>query len=81
MARKPKLSIVTDSDSKKPTKLSIVEQFLRQPDGATIADIMSATGWQQHSVRGVISGTLRKKGIEVTSSMINGERPYSARFL
>lgn len=77
MARKPKLSIVTESDSKKPTKLAILEQMLRKPEGASIADLMSATGWQQHSVRGVISGTLRKKGVEVTSSIIDGERRYS----
>lgn len=81
MARKPKLSIVTPNDSKKITKLAVVEQLLRQPGGATIADIMSATGWQQHSVRGAISGTLRKKRIEVSSSIVEGERRYSARSL
>ena len=81
MARKPKLSIVTPTDSRKITKLAIVEQLIRQPAGATIADLMSATGWQQHSVRGVISGTLRKKGIEVSSSIVEGERPCTARTL
>ena len=78
MARKSRLSIITPADSKKITKLAIVEQLLRQPGGATIADLMAATGWQQQSVRGVISGSLRKRGIEVSSSIVEGERRYTA---
>ena len=78
MARKSRPSIITPTDSKKITKLAIVEQLLRQPGGATIADLMAATGWQQQSVRGVISGSLRKRGIEVSSSIVEGERRYTA---
>ncbi len=81
MARKSRLSFITPTDSKKITKLAIVEQLLRQPGGVTIAELMSATGWQHHSVRGVISGSLRKKGIEVSSSIVEGERRYTACFL
>jgi hypothetical protein len=35
--------------------------MLRQPTGATLSDLMDATGWQAHSVRGVISGALKKR--------------------
>ena len=43
------------------TKLALVIELLRRDGGATIAEIVAATGWQQHSVRGAISGTLKKK--------------------
>ncbi|WP_213539251.1 DUF3489 domain-containing protein [Nitrosospira sp. NRS527] len=36
-------------------------ELLHQPAGASLADLMQATGWQAHSVRGVISGVLRKR--------------------
>ncbi len=42
------------------SKKDIVLALVRRPDGATLAELMTATGWQAHSVRGFISGTLRK---------------------
>ena len=47
--------------------------MLRAPDGATIEEIMAATGWQSHTVRGAMAGALKKKlGLTITSDMIEG---------
>ena len=53
------------------TKQATLIAMLRAPDGATIAEIMDATGWQSHTVRGAMSGALKKKlGLEVTSEKV-----------
>ena len=50
------------------TKQAALISMLRAPDGATIEEIMAATGWQAHSARGAMSGALGKKlGLVVTS--------------
>ena len=66
------------SKAKKPshgarpgTKQNLLIDLLSRKDGATIAEIEKATGWQPHSVRGAISGTLKKKlGLAVASDKI-----------
>jgi len=62
------------------TKTAKVIALLQQPQGATLRAIMRATGWQTHSVRGFISGQLKKKlGLKVRSSKRDGERVYSIK--
>jgi hypothetical protein len=75
-ASKPK-----SAGAREGSKTEHVLEMLRQPGGATLEAIMKATDWQAHSVRGFLSGTIRKKmGLEVTSTKgEDGERTYSIR--
>ena len=61
------------------SKTETILGLLRRAKGATLAEIMEASSWQAHSVRGFISGTLGKKmGLTVNSKKgENGERTYS----
>lgn len=55
------------------TKLSLLVGLLKRKGGATIEEAANATGWQHHSVRGAISGALKKKlGLAVTSAPVAG---------
>ncbi len=60
------------------TKQALLIKMLRRPDGATVDQIMEATGWQRHTVRGAFAGALKKKlGLTVTSDKVEGrERVY-----
>ncbi|MFN9726725.1 DUF3489 domain-containing protein [Acidovorax sp.] len=60
------------------TKLAALVMSLRRPQGATSLQLMLATGWQPHTVRGAISGMLRKKlGLNVVLAQNeSGERMY-----
>lgn len=50
------------------TKQSLLIGLLQRPQGATVAELVAAIGWQNHSIRGAISFTLKKKlGLNVTS--------------
>lgn len=54
------------------SKTSLVLQLLHRPDGATIAELIAATGWLPHTTRAALTG-LKKKGNTVTSSKAEGE--------
>jgi hypothetical protein len=61
-------------DVRPGTKLALMIELLGRDNGATIAEIVEATGWQQHSVRGAISGTLKKKHGLTVSSGVDDDR-------
>ena len=63
------------------SKAATILELLKRPGGATAKELMRATGWQPHSVRGFLSGTIRKKmGLDVVSTKgEDGERSYSIK--
>lgn len=61
----------------KPGKIDKIVAMMRRPKGASISDLIRATAWQAHSVRGAISGTIRKKqGLNVVSEKSGDVRLY-----
>jgi hypothetical protein len=67
-------------DAPRPrTKGLVVLELLRRTNGASLNEIMKATGWQAHSIRGFMSGTLgTKRGLKIISiRRDDGERIYS----
>ena len=64
-------------EAKRPTKQDRLLALLRRPQGVTIEQAAKALDWQPHSVRGVISGVLKKRlGLTVTSAKGDGGRVY-----
>jgi hypothetical protein len=63
------------------SKAAKILDLLKRPGGASSKELMKATGWQPHSVRGFLSGTIGKKmGLTVTSTKgEDGERNYSIK--
>lgn len=55
------------------TKQALIIAMLQRPEGASIGEIVEATGWLAHSARGLISGALKKKlGLPVTAEKVEG---------
>ena len=81
--KKPPPGAAEDARAKTPrvaappprtTKQELVLTLLSRPQGASVIDIMQATDWQMHSVRGFFAGTVKKKlGFTLTSSKTNDE--------
>ena len=68
----------TPEPSPKPElrKLDLLLAELKRNDGATIDQLAAATGWQKHSVRGAMAGSLKRKGHQIASTKTDGVRRY-----
>ncbi len=71
----PKPEPTTTTPPLSQTKAALVVSLLARADGATASELISATGWQLHSLRAFISG-LRKRGHAVSRSREKGEARY-----
>ena len=57
------------NDTREGSKTATIFDMLKRPEGATAKELLKATGWQPHSLRGFLSGTVGKKmGLAVTST-------------
>jgi len=66
------------SEALRANKTDTVIALLRRPEGATMDDLMAATSWQRHSVRGALAGAVRKKlGQPVAAVLVDRVRRYS----
>ena len=85
--RAPQVTPETTSSASKPrtakavaprtSKIDTLVEMMRAKHGASIEQLSKATGWQNHSVRGAISGNVKKKlGLNVTSERVKGVRIY-----
>lgn len=80
--KQPKAAPKRRSKAARPgSKTAKVIALLERPTGATLAQLMKATGWQAHSVRGFLAGALTKKmGLKIKSNKPGDEdRVYSVR--
>lgn len=62
--------MMTTAASPRQTKLQTIIDMLRRDEGATIPEIAAATQWRAHTVRGALSGALKKRhGLKITSQL------------
>jgi len=78
-APKPKRQNKATAAARLGTKTATLVALLERPHGATLSNLMQASGWQPHSVRGFLSGTLGKKMGRTVVSLkhADGQRVYS----
>jgi hypothetical protein len=59
------------------SKQALVVRLLQRREGCDMAGLIKATGWQSHSIRGVMSGALKKRlGLAIESTKVDGRRVY-----
>ena len=78
---KKKASKSARNDAREGSKTATILELLKRPGGASAKELLKATGWQPHSLRGFLSGTVGKKmGLTVISTKgEDGERSYSVK--
>lgn len=67
----------TPDAAKPPTKSAVVIDLLTRSEGATLEQMVDATGWLPHTTRAALTG-LKKKGFTITSEKVDGVRTYRA---
>ena len=73
----PAANASAPSASRTRSKAAAVIALLKRDCGATLDEMMAATGWQKHSVRGFMAGALKKRhGLAVTSANVDQGRSY-----
>ena len=73
----PAADASTPAAAKAASKSAAIIALLKRDGGATLDELMAATGWQKHSVRGFMAGALKKRhGLTVTSTKTDNGRSY-----
>lgn len=72
-ARRARVTEPKPAKAAKTTKADTIIKLVSRENGATSAEIMDATEWQAHTIRGYIAGTLRKRGHDIIAKKIKGE--------
>jgi hypothetical protein len=57
-------------------KIGLMLALLGRPEGASLAELVAATGWRPHSVRGALAGSLKRKGHVIYAEKVGPERRY-----
>lgn len=80
-AKKPAKGVKKATGARDGSKTATILEMLKRPGGATAKELLKATGWQPHSLRGFLSGAVSKKlGLAVVSAKgEDGERSYSIK--
>jgi hypothetical protein len=77
-AAAPTAPLAVEEGGKALNKGDTIVALITRPQGATLDDMMGATGWQAHSVRGFLAAGIKKKGYTASSAKAGGARVYTA---